>query len=96
MMVLIPNSEKKLQILHNRCLCTCILPDRHIPRIRLHEIYTIANLEMRRKMHLQLYNTQIVFLLKHIMFKQKHNLSIVNTRNVATCINDAALFTTLT
>ena len=43
----------------------------------------IGNLEMRRKMHLQLY-----------MFKQKHNVEIVNTRNVYTRAHDAVLYVT--
>ena len=56
----------KLQILQNRCLRTCLMPNQHIPTIRLHEVCNIAKLNMRRKMHLQLY-----------MYKQKTNLSIV-------------------
>ena len=44
----------------------------------------IANLESRRKMHLQLY-----------MFKQKGNLLIVNTRNICTRAHDAIVFTTI-
>ena len=59
----------KLQTLQNRCLRTCLLPDRHT--IRLHELCTIAKPDMRRKMHLQLY-----------MFKQKTNMNIVNTRKI--------------
>ena len=73
----------KLQILQNRCLRTCLMPKQHIPTIRLHEVCNIAKLNMRRKMHLQLY-----------MYKQKTNLSIVNTRNIATRIHDATIFTT--
>ena len=56
----------KLQVLQHRCLRTCLLPKQHIPTIRLHEVGNIAKLEMRRKMHLQLY-----------MYKQKHNVNIV-------------------
>ena len=74
----------KLQTLQNRCLRTCILPMQHIPTIRLHEICSIGKLEMRRKMHLQLY-----------MFKQKHNVTIVNNRNVHTRAHEALLYTTL-
>ena len=70
----------KLQVIQNRCLRTCLLPRQHIPTIRLHEVCTIAKPEMRRRMHLQLY-----------MFKLKHNITIVNTRNVATCIHNAVL-----
>ena len=43
----------------------------------------VANLEVRRKMHLQLY-----------MYKQRTNVQIVNTRNVCTPMHDALLFTT--
>ena len=73
----------KLQILQNRCLRTCLMPNQHIPTIRLHEVCNIAKLNMRRKMHLQLY-----------MYKQKTNLGIVNTRNISTRIHDAIIFTT--
>ena len=74
----------KIQVLQNRCLRTCLLPDQHIPTIRLYEICSIANLNMRRRIHLQLN-----------MYKQKNNLSIVNTRKIATRIHDATLFTTI-
>ena len=74
----------KLQTLQNRCLHTCLLPMQHIPTIRLHEVDKIAKLTRRRKMHLQLY-----------MFKQKHNISLVNTREVASRNHDAILFTKL-
>ena len=73
----------KLQVLQNCCLHTFLPPKKHIPTIRLHKICIVANLEMRRKIRLQL-----------DMFKQKHNFNIVNTRNVATRIHDAVLFTT--
>ena len=46
---------EKLQVLQNRCLRTCILSDQHIPTIRLHEMCKISKLEVRRRMHLQLY-----------------------------------------
>ena len=59
----------KLQVLQNRCLRTCLLPNQPLPTIRIHEICGIPNLIARRKMHLQLY-----------MFKQKYNLNIVNSR----------------
>ena len=62
----------------------CILPQQHVPTIRLHEICKIGNLRMRREMHLQLY-----------MYKQKHNMEIVNNRNVYTSAHDAVLYTTL-
>ena len=42
----------KLQVIQNRCLRTCLLPNQHIPTIRLHESCEIANLISRRKMHL--------------------------------------------
>ena len=73
----------KLQTVQNRCLRTGLLPQEHIPTIRLHEICGIGNLVMRRKMHLQLY-----------MFKQKHNVDLVNNRTVCTRAHDAILFTT--
>ena len=73
----------KLQVLQNRCLRTCLLPNQHLPTIRLHEIGSIANLKMRREMHLQLY-----------MFKQKSNVNIVNNRKVCTRMHDAIVFTT--
>ena len=63
----------KLQVLQNRCLRTCLLPNQHIPTIRLHENCKIANLEARRRMHLQLY-----------MYKQRNNMLIVNNRNIPT------------
>ena len=74
----------KLQVIQNRCLRTCLLPNQHIPTIRLHESCETANLISRRKMRLQLY-----------MFKQKHNNCIVNDRNVYTRSHDAILFTTV-
>ena len=73
----------KLQTLQNRCLRICLMPNQHTPTIRLHEVCTVAKLGMRRNMHLQLY-----------MYKQKNNLSIVNTRNLGTRLHDAILFTT--
>ena len=73
----------KLQTIQNRCLRTCLLPQEHTPTIRLHEICGIGNLVMRRKMHLQLY-----------MFKQKHNVDLVNNRTVCTRAHDAILFIT--
>ena len=75
--------KNKLQVIQNRCLRTCILPNQHIPTILLHDLCEIGKLEMRRNMHLQLY-----------MFKQKHNMEIVNNRNVYTRAHDALLFNT--
>ena len=74
----------KLQVLQNPCLRTRVLPKQHIPTTRLYKVGIIANLEMRGKLHLQLY-----------MYKQKHYISMVNTRNVATHIHDAVLYTTI-
>ena len=67
----------KLKTIQYRCLHTCLLPQEHIPIIRLHEICGIGNLGMRRTMHLQLY-----------MFKQKHNVDLVNNRTVYTRAHD--------
>ena len=74
----------KLKVLQNRCLRICLLPRQHTPTIRQHELCNIANLNMRRKMQLQLY-----------MYKQKHNVTIGNLRNVNTRSHDDLLFTTL-
>ena len=54
----------KLQAIQNRCLHTCILPNQHVPTIRINEICKIANLKMRREMHLQFF-----------MYKQKRTLN---------------------
>ena len=72
----------KLQVLQNRCLRTCLLPNQPLPTIRIHEICGIPNLIARRKMHLQLY-----------MFEQKSNHNIVNNREICTRAHDAVLFT---
>ena len=71
---------KKLQTLQNRCLRICSLEAYHVPVIYLHEISNIARLDLRRKMHLILY-----------MYKQKRNISIINTRDVCSA-HDAVLF----
>ena len=42
----------KIQILQNRCLRTCILPNDYVPTIILHQLCSVGSLEMRRKMHL--------------------------------------------
>ena len=71
----------KLQTLQNRCLRICSLEAYHVPVIYLHEVCNIAGLNLRRNMHLILY-----------MYKQKRNITIVDSRNIFTRAHDALLF----
>ena len=73
--------SSKLQSLQNRTLRIVYYEMYHIPVIYLHESCNIAKLDLRRKMHLLLY-----------MYKQKTNVSIVNSRVINTRAHDALLF----
>ena len=71
----------KLQTLQNRGLRLVYYRQYHVPVIALHEISGIAKLSLRRQMHLLLY-----------MYKQKSNVSIVNSRVINTRLHDALVF----
>ena len=71
-----------LQTIQNRKLCICIQRNRYTSTMLLHQLCNINKLKDRRVMHLFLF-----------MYKQKGNISIVNTRNVRTRAHDAPLFT---
>ena len=62
------NLLSKVQTLQSRGLRLCNYQPYHVPTLYQHESTGMARLDLRRKMHLLLF-----------MFKQKANMSIVNT-----------------
>ena len=74
---------QKLQKTQNRILKICLYTNVYIETDRMYELCKTSKLELRRKVHLNLY-----------MFKQRDNINIVNIRNVNTRAHDALLFTT--
>ena len=74
---------KKIQMLQNRCLRTCVYKNYHIAVDELHAICTVTPLNILGIMHLKLF-----------MFKQRNNMDIVNIRQVHTRAHDAILFIT--
>ena len=73
-----------LQLAQNRILRTCLYEDRRANIDLLHQHCNIARLQERRLLHLNLF-----------MYKQQHNVEIVNTRNVRTRAHDALVFKTV-
>ena len=78
------NTLDKLQIIQNKSLRKCLGLDHLYPTIATHQEARISKLQPRRQMHLC-----------NFMFKQKNNMSIVNTREIYTRAHDALLFTTV-
>ena len=73
-----------LQLAQNRILRTCLYEDRRANIDLLHQHCNIARLQERRLLHLNLF-----------MYKQQHNVEIVNNRNVRTRAHDALVFKTV-
>ena len=74
----------ELQKAQNRILKICNNADRYISTVQLHNDSKINLLKERRILHLNLF-----------MFKQKHNVNIVNNCDVRTRAHEAQLFTTV-
>ena len=72
-----------LQLAQNRILKICLYENRRANTDMIHQRCNINLLQERRILHLNLF-----------MYKQRHNVNIVNTRNIRTRAHDALIFKT--
>ena len=75
---------KKLQTLQNRALRICYRNRPNVPTNMLHQSAQIPKLKERRETHLL-----------NVMYKNKTNVALINTRDIRTRLHDAPVFNTV-